>query len=329
MAKKPAVLALDLGGTNVRWAVVSRQGDILGRWEKTTASLTEQGPVIQGLAKVMQASAAEARTKGAEVQAAGFGVPGRILPQEGLVAFSPNVPALNDCALIPGLRPLLPWPLALENDANLFALGEHWRGAGRGHDQMLGITLGTGVGGGLILNGVLWQGTGGTSGEVGHITIEPEGEKCNCGNRGCLETMASGAWTVAWVKKELTRGASSWLRELWQTDPEAIVGETLVTAAKMRDPLALKAFERVGRALAMAIADVVHLLGLSRVVLGGRFTRSWEHFYPPLKEELFRRLTLFPPEAISVVPAELDDDAGLLGAARLAWDTLEEEKSKR
>ena len=149
----------------------------------------------------------------------------------------------------------------MDNDANLFALGEHWMGAGQGYDQMLGITLGTGVGGGLILNGALWQGTAGTSGEVGHITVDPEGEKCHCGNRGCLETMASATWTTAWVKKELAQGASSWLKELWQTDPEAIIGETLVTAARMLDPLALKAFVRVGRALGMAIADVVHLLG--------------------------------------------------------------------
>jgi glucokinase len=326
MAKKPVVLGLDLGGSNVRWAVVSRQGDILARWEKTTASLTEQDSIIQGLAELMLASAEEARAKGAEVQAAGFGVPGRVLSQEGLVAFSPNVPALNDCPLIPSLTPILPWPLVLENDANLFALGEHWRGAGRGHDQMLGITLGTGVGGGLILNGTLWQGGGGTSAEVGHLTIEPEGDKCNCGNRGCLETMASAAWTVKWVQKELRQGASSWLRELWEADPEAIVGETLVTAAKMRDPLAIKAFERVGRSLAIAIADVVLLLGLSRVVLGGRFTRAWDHFFPALKEELYRRLFLFPPEAVSVAPAELNDDAGLLGAARLAWDSLAEQE---
>jgi glucokinase len=323
MAKKPVVLALDLGGTNVRWALVGRQGDILEKWEKATAALTEQDSLINGLAEVMQAAAAEALNRGAEVAAVGFGVPGRVLPQEGLVAFSPNVPALNACPLIPSLRPLVPWPLALENDANLFALGEHWIGAGRGHDQMLGITLGTGVGGGLILNGSLWQGTAGTSGEVGHITIQPEGEKCHCGNRGCLETMASATWTIVWVKKELTQGASSWLRELWQTDPEAIVGQTLVTAAKMLDPLALKAFERVGRSLALAIADVIHILGLSRVVIGGRFARAWDHFFRPLEEELYRRLTLFPPEGVSVVPAKLDDDAGLLGAARLAWDTLE------
>jgi glucokinase len=328
MGKKAVVMALDLGGTNVRWALVSRQGDILGRWERMTATMPDQETLINGLAEVMLTAAETARTEGTEVQAAAFGVPGRVLPQEGLVAFSPNVSALNNCPLIPRLTPLLPWPLTLENDANLFALGEHWLGAGRGYDHMLGITLGTGVGGGLILNGALWPGTGGTAGEVGHITVEPDGEKCNCGSRGCLETVASGAWTVSWVKQELSKGTPSWLRDLWQADPEAIVGETLVVAAKMKDPLALKAFERVGRYLAIAIADVVHLLGLTRVVLGGRFARSFDHFFRSLQEELYRRLTLFPPEAVSVAPAMLNDDAGILGAARLAWDTLEKEKRK-
>jgi glucokinase len=327
MAKKAAVLGLDLGGTNVRWALVDRQGCILEKWKKATADLTEQESLIQGLAEMLHDAGRHANARGAEIAAAGFGVPGRVLPQEGLVAFSPNVPALNACPLIPCLKDRVPFPLTMDNDANLFALGEHWMGAGRGYDQMLGITLGTGVGGGLILNGALWQGTAGTAGEVGHITVEPEGQKCNCGNRGCLETMASANWTTAWVKKELARGAASWLKELWQKDKEAIVGETLVTAARMLDPLALKAFARVGRGLAIAIADVVHLLGLSRVVIGGGFAKSWEHFFNPLEEELFRRLTLFPPEGVSVVPARLDDDAGLLGAACLAWNLLEKKSA--
>ncbi|MCL6649624.1 MAG: ROK family protein, partial [Chloroflexi bacterium] len=115
MAKKPVVLALDLGGTNVRWALVSRQGEILGRWERTTASMPEQEILINSLAGSMLAAAGEAQALEAEVQAAGLGVPGRVLPQEGLVAVSPNVPALNACPLIPRLKQLLPWPLVLEN----------------------------------------------------------------------------------------------------------------------------------------------------------------------------------------------------------------------
>ena len=235
-----------------------------------------------------------------------LGVPARVGVQEGRVPFPPNLPALNDCPLAPRLQALLEWPVFLEKDANLFALGGH--------------RLGAGVGGGLILNGRLWSGAEGTSGEIGHLTVDPEGRKCHCGNRGCLETMASASWTVDWVKKQLAQGASSWLRELWEADPDAIRGETLVVAALQRDPLGCRAFDRVGRSLGLAIASVVHLLGLSRVIIGGRFARAREGFQLPLAEELHRRLTMVPPDAVSVCPAELGDDAGLIGAARLAWE---------
>ncbi len=324
MAKETAVIALDLGGTNMRWALVTPQGQVLGRWERATATMPEPEMLINTLAAEFLAAAREADKRKTEVIAVGMGVPGRVLPEEGVVAFSPNVPALNACPLVPSLAPLLPWPLRLENDANLFALGEFWLGAGRGHSQMLGITLGTGVGGGLILNGRLWPGTAGTAAEVGHLTIEPDGRKCHCGNRGCLETLASASWAVRFVKDQLEEGTPSWLSDLYEKDPGAINGETLVAAARMSDPLALKAFERAGKALGIAIANVVHLLGLSRIVLGGRFTRAWELFRIPLAEELHRRLTMFPPAAVSVVPAQLGDDAGLMGAAKLAFDAVAE-----
>ena len=323
MAKEPVVVALDLGGTNASLALVDRGGEILARWEWATATMPDQDALVKTLAADLTICQEKAAELGAEVQGMAMGVAGRVLPEEGRVAFSPNIPALDNCPLVPRLKPQSPWPLFLENDANLFTLGEYWLGAGANHPQMLGITLGTGVGGGLILNGCLWSGTAGTSGEIGHLTVDPDGRKCHCGNRGCLETMASGFWAVTWVKEQLAKGAGSWLRELYETDPEAIGGETLVVAAQQRDPLAIKAFERVGRSLGQAIAGVVHLLGISRVVIGGRFARAWEVFDLFLQEELYRRLTLFPREALSVVPAKLGDDAGVLGAARLAWDKLE------
>jgi glucokinase len=321
--KGPAVVGVDLGGTNVRVALVTSQGKILSRWERATASLPDQAALVAALAADLTQAETAARESGYEIKGGGIGVPGRVLPREGRVDFSPNVAALNDCRLVDRLSLAVNWPLFLENDANLFALGEHWLGAGVGHDQMLGITLGTGVGGGLILNGRLWSVAEGTSGEIGHMTVDPDGQKCHCGNRGCLETMASAFWTVAWVKEQLAQGASSWLRELYEADPDAIEGQTLVVAALQGDPLARRAFDRVGRSLGQAIAAVVHLLGLSRVVIGGRFARAWEVFQSPLHEELRRRLTLFPPDAVSICPAQLGDDAGLVGAARLAWHELE------
>jgi glucokinase len=325
MAKDPAVVGIDMGGTNVRLALVSSSGEILARWERATASMPNQDAMVATLGNDLAVCDAEAHSRRLEVQGVGLGLPGRILSREGRVAFSPNLPALNGFPLVARLQPLLKWPVFLENDANLFTLGEHWLGAGVGHQHLLGITLGTGVGGGLILNGRIWQGSEGTTGEIGHITVDPDGQKCHCGNRGCLETMASAFWTVAWVKEQLAEGAPSWLQDLYVTDADAIRGETLVVAALNRDPLAQRAFERVGRSLGQAIAAVVHLLGLSRVVIGGRFARAWEVFQPSMSEELFHRLTLFPPEAVSVSPAVLGDDAGLLGAARLAWDMVSSE----
>ncbi len=324
MAKEPIVAALDLGGTNARLALVSQIGEILARWEWATATMPDQDALVATLAADLATCREKAQEVGAEIKGVGMGVPGRVLPLEGRVAFSPNIPALNDCPLVLRLQPHFPWPLFLENDANLFALGEYWQGAGVGHPQMLAITLGTGVGGGLILNGRLWSGVAGTSGEIGHMTVDPEGRKCHCGNRGCLETRASGFWAVDWAKEQLAQGASSWLRELYEKDPDALQGETLVVAARQGDPLARRAFVRVGKSLGVAIANVVHLLGISRVVIGGRFARAWEVFELTLQEELYRRLTLFPREALSVVPAKLGDDAGLLGAARLAWDRVGE-----
>ena len=320
--KNSAVMGIDLGGTNVRLALVNPQGQILSRWERATASMPDQAALVSTLAADLTQAGETARDQGLEIQGVGIGVPGRVLPREGRVDFSPNIPALNECRLVERLALLVNWPLFLQNDANLFALGEHWLGAGVGHEHMLGITLGTGVGGGLILNGRLWAGAEGTSGEIGHVTVDPEGRKCHCGNRGCLETMASAFWTVLWVKEQLAQGASSWLRELYETDPNAIQGETLVAAALQADPLARRAFDRVGRSLGQAIAGVVHLLGLSRVVIGGRFAQAWEVFNLPLQGELHRRLTLFPPEEVSVCPAQLEDDAGLVGAACLAGHSL-------
>jgi len=320
--KDPAVIGIDLGGTNVRLALVSPQGKILSRWERSTPS-SDRSVLLSTLTADLATAGEAARSQGWEIKGVGIGVPGLIHPQEGLVVFSPNVPALNDCPLVPLLTSQVDWPLFLENDADLFALGEHWIGAGAGLQHMLGITLGTGVGGGLILNGQIWAGPQGTAGEIGHMTVDPEGRKCHCGNRGCLETMASGFWTVTWVKEQLAQGASSWLRELFEADPDAIEGQTLVVAAQQADPLARRAFDRVGRSLGQAIAGVVHLLGISRVVIGGRFARAWEVFQYSLEAELHRRLTLFPPEAVSVCPAQLGDDAGLGGAARLAWQAME------
>ncbi|MBM4287737.1 MAG: ROK family protein [Deltaproteobacteria bacterium] len=318
--REALVLAADLGGTNFRLALITPHGEIIQRQSQPTA-VGEGKEVLMGqMATAMRESTAAAGIEPGHIRAVGIGIPGLVEPDTGRVVKAPNVPELDGAMLGSELGRLVPWPVVIDNDANLFALGEHYLGAGRGEKNLLGMTLGTGVGGGLVLDNKLWRGGKGTAAEIGHITIDPEGERCNCGNYGCLETLASASWTVEWVAAQLEAGAASSLQAPWRQTPQEFSAYLIHQAAVAGDPLAQRAFQRVGRALGIAIADVVHLLGLQTIILGGKFARAWDQFIGALDAELEKRLTFFRRSDISVRPAMLDDNAGLLGAARMAWD---------
>lgn len=320
MSTPAYVVAVDLGGTNLRLALVDQTGDILTRHAEPTKVHQGLEVLLEQLADRCVALARQAGMPPAQIVAVGFGIPGLVEPAAGRVVKAPNIPILDGVSLGSRLQARLPWPVVLDNDANLFALGEATSGAGRGEANLLGITLGTGVGGGLILAGQLWHGANGTAAEIGHMTVEPAGDPCNCGNVGCLETLASATWTVKWCRDRLQAGEASVLRPLWQQSPQDLTARRIAEAARAGDALAQRALDRVGRALGIAIANVVHLLGVPTVILGGKFAGAWDGFFPALDRELRHRLTFFPRTALQVRPAILGDNAGLLGAARLAWE---------
>jgi glucokinase len=315
---EPLVLAVDLGGTNFRLALVNQAGEIIQRCAWPTPKGEGSDTLVRRLAAAILELAAE--ISASRIQAVGMGIPGLVEPDQGRVVKAPNIPELDQVSLGQELARLLPWPVGLENDANLFTWGEAYRGAGRGARNLLGITLGTGVGGGLVLDGKLWQGSKGTAAEIGHITIEPGGELCNCGNHGCLETLASATWTVTWTLAQLAAGVESSLQPVWRQTPQELTARRIYQAAVAGDRLAQKAFHRVGRALGLGIAAVVHLLGVSLIILGGNFALAWDQFIGSLEAELRARMTFFPRADLSLRPATLGDNAGILGAARLAWD---------
>jgi glucokinase len=205
----------------------------------------------------------------------------------------------------------------VENDVNCMGYGEYWLGAGRDLGDFLGIALGTGVGGCLIIDGKAWAGVGGSAGEVGHMTIRPEGDRCLCGNRGCLETLASASWLVLRAEERLRQGSESSLEQYLKSG-ENLDAEAICRAATAGDGLAKELLALVGTSLAIAIANVVHLLGIRGIVIGGGLGNAWDVFIDPLHEELGRRLTLVPASEVRVVRAQLGDDAGSLGAAYLA-----------
>jgi glucokinase len=258
-----------------------------------------------------------AEKNGFELAGVGVGCAGLIDLANGVVITSPNLPGWENFQLGKRLGEELKIPVFVENDVNCICYGEYWLGAGRDLGDFLCIAPGTGVGGCVLINGRAWEGEGYSAGEVGHMTIQPDGEKCRCGNYGCLETLASADWLVRRAEERLRQGAQSSLRQDLDRS-EGLDAEHIYRAAMAGDQMAQDLFHLVGTSLAIAIANVVHLLGLRSVLIGGGVANGWEAFIGSLYGELGRRLTLIPPDEVNVVRAKLGDDAGPLGGGYLA-----------
>jgi glucokinase len=315
-----AVAGVDIGGTNIKVALVDpNSGRLVKR--QSFKTMAERGPeaVVQDLAVCLMELSRQAGARGFRIAGVGVGCAGIIDTREGLVLTSPNLPGWVRFPLGPLLATHLQLPVAVGNDVDCIGCGEYWLGAGRDLGDFLGIALGTGVGGCLIIGGKAWTGAAGSAGEVGHMTIEPGGERCLCGNRGCLETFASASWVVRRAEEQLRRGSPSRLG----ATGGALDAETIYRAAMDGDRLAGDLFTQVGTSLAIAIANVIHLLGIRGVLIGGGLAQAWDAFIGPLHEELTRRLTMAPVAEVRIVRAQLGDDAGSLGAAYLARTGLD------
>jgi glucokinase len=223
------------------------------------------------------------------------------------------------------LETRLGMPVALENDANCAALGEQWVGAGQGVEDLCMLTLGTGVGGGLLVHGRPWHGVAGMAGEVGHMTVIPDGRPCGCGNRGCLEQYASASAVRRLAAEAVLRGEPTSLHQLAGLSRE-FTAEAVFHAALQGDRVARQIFDTAGTALGIALANLINVLNLPLYVLGGGLSQAWDMFSPALFRELKKRSIVFRTRAQSegrqespfIAPTRLGGDAGLMGAARLA-----------
>jgi glucokinase len=243
--------------------------------------------------------------------------------RRGLVRLSHHVPGWEDTPLGQMLEQAFQAPAAVDNDANVAALGEARFGAGRGADSLLYITISTGVGGGWILNGQPWRGAEGMAGEIGHMVVDPQGPLCLCGKSGCVERLASGPYLAAdarqWLQEQPGRGAI--LRRLAHGDPGEITAKLLAEAAAAGDELAWELLERSAHAIGVAIGDAANLINPPRFVLGGGVTKSGQRYWEVLQTTA--RQTALPQVHFDVIPAALGDDAPLYGAVALALLRLE------
>ena len=319
MAGKIAV-GIDIGGTNMRSALVDENGDIMERRSIPSGAGKGIDYVMTNLAKLIGEN-----VTGKNVDGVGIGIPGIIDSERGILTQAPNISNVDDYPIRDVLAEKMgsDIPVFIENDANCAAVGEWWVGAGRSVDSLVITTLGTGVGGGIILKGELWSGADGMAGEIGHITISPNGARCNCGNFGCLESYASASAIRRMVKEGLNDNK---LETILRKKSRGVSGEKLpeivMEAAVEGDKFALWIWDEVGKALGIGIANVVNLLNVEMVVIGGGLSNAWELFIDRSMTEARKRGLRAPMRRVEVKRTALGDDAGIIGAAYLALKHL-------
>jgi glucokinase len=343
-------IGVDLGGTNLRIAAVTTDGQLL---EKITLGVK----VIQGRDQVLNEMCAAIDRLSAKYKAdrefrgAGVGVPGIIDMATGTLRKSANLPGWEDYPVRAEIGRRLrslnksnkEVPVVLENDANVAALGEQWLGAARGVANAATVTLGTGIGGGIVLNGKIWHGMNGMAGEFGHVTVEPEGVPCPCGNRGCAERYASANAVMRMVREAIAAGKAPEVARASSSDPE-FGARSVYNLAIQGDEHARRIFRTFGRYLGILIAGLINLLNLDMYVIGGGVSGAWDAFAPTMFEEVRQRSLVYAATAPDdplridirgdegasaetessgkrktiVTRALLGSDAGLYGAARVS-----------
>jgi glucokinase len=304
------VAGVDLGGTSAKIGIVDREGAIRTRdrvaIDAGAGFDAIVGPVAAALAALLASSGA-GRPAGI-----GIGTPGFIDPGTGtIVGGSENIPAMQGRSPATYLSNRLGAPAWADNDATCAAAAELAYGAGRGLRGFLLVTVGTGIGGGLVLGGRVWRGVRGFAGEIGHVSLDPHGPACSCGARGCLEQYASGPAIV----RTWRAGAGS--RAATAESPLEIA-----RLARAGDPVALEAFASAGRALGQALGGVVNLLDVEAFLIGGGVAEAGEILLEPVRRSLREFAYPLVAEGVRVIAVKLGNDAGLLGAAALAWERL-------
>jgi len=309
------VFAVDLGGTHLRAATIDEDGRIHFRQKQNTPVTDDPQEIVSALIAAARVCDEQAKAAGKSIGSISVVVPGTVNGAAGKIVTIPNVPSLNSFALTPALTNALGRKVILENDANAAAVGEMWLGAAREHHTIVCVTLGTGVGGGIILNGKLWRGVNDSAAEIGHMCVEPFGSvACGCGSRGCLEVYASATAIVRMAREGRPRHPSSSLNA---TDD--LTAEGVFNAGKGGDALAVEVFHRMGDYLGIGLANVINLLNPEMIVIGGGVANGWELFAQHMRHQIDDHAFPLPASEVKIVPAECGDDAGLLGAARLAF----------
>lgn len=313
------IVGLDIGGTNMVTGLVPFEGGAPLGLRKLPTKPEEGGETV--VARAVQAIRAAVdevlQSTGAtrdDVLGVGIGSPGPLNRSTGIVLETPNL-GWVDFPLRDLVSRGVGMPATLDNDANCATFGEWWQGAGQGSQVLVGLTLGTGIGGGLVLDGEIHHGASDAAGEFGHMTIDAMGRRCNCGNYGCLEAYASGPNIAARAVEGIRAGVESVLVELVDGVLESITAATVYEGVVLGDAYAWEVMNETAKFLAVGVANLINALNPDTVVIAGGVTRAGDHLFGPLRKEVRRRAFRSAVAACRILPAALPETAGVIGAA--------------
>jgi glucokinase len=319
-AKKPElpVLAIDLGGTKIIAAIISDKGQVMAREYYLT--LAEEGPqpVIGRVLSAIDHLLDSRNLDLSELHSISLAAAGAIDLDKGLVTLSPNLPGWYNIPLRDIVKDKHGVNTFLINDASAAALGEHQFGVGRGVNNLILLTLGTGIGGGVIINGKLYSGPCGSAGEIGHTTIDVNGPRCSCGNVGCLEMLASGTAIAQEAIRRISQGEKSSLTEIVDGKAGNITAEAVGAAAKNGDFLALEVISRAATYLGVGMVNLVNIFNPEMIIIGGGMAQMGDLLLDTARQVVEERALPLSAQAVRIVTAQLGDNAGVLGAAVFA-----------
>lgn len=310
-------VGIDIGGTNLVVGLVPEEGgEPQGVRVRATEPARGADAIVTDVVRMARESIRQVLGEGGRDRILGVGVgsPGAVDRATGRVAQSPNL-GWRDYPLKSRIQELADWPVVVDNDANCATYGEYWIGAGREARSMVGVIIGTGIGGGIILEGKLVHGVSDAAGELGHTTVNFAGRRCACGNYGCVEAYASGPNIAARAREGLEAGAESLLEELVEGDLERITAAIVYEAVVAGDAYATEVMTETARILGAGIASVINLLNPEAVVVMGGVTRAGPVLFDPLRAEIRRRTFKVAADACRILPASLPEMAGVVGAA--------------
>ena len=312
------IVGVDLGGTNIVSLLMNQAGKILAR--DTRRSLGKEGKerTISQIVASARKTLEEGESSGVfpeSILGVGIGSPGPLNTKEGVIHFAPNLPHWTDVPLVQILEDELNLPIFLENDANAAALGEWWLGAGKNVDNLVLLTLGTGIGGGIIIEGEVLHGAWDTAAEIGHMIIHEGGLTCGCGKQGCLEAYASATGVVKRTLAAIEKGEKTLLADLVENRLEDITCELVFKTAEKGDSLAKWIVEETARYLGIGIASIVNIINPEMVILSGGMTAAGDTLFKPVRKYAQENALTAAIKGVEIVPADLGGNAGAIGAA--------------